>query len=293
MIIGMRRKVKTFLHVLTGSIVPQSSYYAKVLKSRLFFSLLYFMVLLSLTATATVIITFFKINANNPVRIESCLRSSLGKIPSGYTIHISNGVLSTSREMPLFVWFNCDDKIRLLAVVDERAGKKDIQSYGAQILFTGSEVVARYKSYSASFPYGKYVKNLYLDRAGIIDYADKAIRIIRYYVPVFSSTLLLLIPLFIYTLNTLYIILSSLFVHLFFVVFKKRYKFRKVLQVGMHSASLPLITSLLFIIFPINVTNTLLLYFSLFFIFQLVAVYEAHYVQPHHAVHHSPLHKRP
>lgn len=286
----MVTKVKTFFHVLTGSIVPQTPYYAKVLKSRILFSFVYFAVLLSITATAIVVVTYFHLNRNNPDRIETCLNTSLSRIPSPYVIHINEGHLATNQGMPLFVWFNCDDKIQLLAVVDERASGRDIKSYGAQLLLTGTELVARYRSYTFTVPYRKYVDNLTLDRSDIIDYSGKLLAVFKYYVPIFFLVLLFLTPLFVYLLNTLYILLTSICVRLFYGLLRKRYTFKKIVQVGFHSSSLPLLSSVLFVIFPVNIWNTLLLYFSLLFVFQLVAVYEAHYVEVP-APHHSPLHK--
>ncbi len=284
----MGRKVKTFFHVLTGSIVPQTSYYAKVLRSRMGFSALFFLAILFFTSLAILTVVGLRMNGNNPARMQACIHSSLDRIPDNYILHIREGILSTNQEMPLFVWFSCDDRIQLLAVVDERAGQGEVFSYGAQLLLTGTDAVARYRTYTKSFSFGSYLTNLDLDKKTIVEYADRALEVLGYYVPIVAFSLLLVTPLSVYLLNIFYVLASSLSVYIFYSLFGKKYTFRKILQVGLHSSSLPLLSSVLFVIFPVNIWNTLFLYFSLIFIFQLVAVYEAHYVEPHE---HHPSHR--
>lgn len=289
-IIGMTRKVKTFFHVLTGSIVPQTPYYAKILKTRMLFSLSYILATLALASILAMAVIFIRISNESPLNAQSCIRSSFERIPDNYVLHIKGGRMSSNHAMPLFVWLNCNDKTHLLAVVDERATGKDVYAYGASLLLTGSELVVRYKNYTTSFPLTKYVQDLYLEKNDLIAYAQKAIDIVKLYVPFFTVSLLFATPFILYALNCLYIVLSSILVKIFYYLTGKRYTLRKIFQVGLHSCSLPLMSSILFIIFPVNLTNTLLLYFSLVFIFQLVAVYEAHYViVPEH--HSRPLHK--
>jgi len=252
------------------------------------FSAFYYLAILLFTSLAILTVVGFRMNGNNPARMQACIRRSLERIPDNYILHIREGILSTNQEMPLFVWFSCEDRIQLLAVVDERAVQNDVFSYGAQLLLTGTDAVARYRTYTKSFSFGSYLTNLDLDKKTIVEYADRALEVLGYYVPIVAFSLLLVTPLSVYLLNILYVLASSLSVYIFYSLFGKKYTFRKILQVGLHSSSLPLLSSVLFVIFPVNIWNTLFLYFSLIFIFQLVAVYEAHYVEPHE---HHPTHR--
>ena len=286
----MRRKVKTFLHVFISSVVPQTSYYAKILKSKFAFSLLYSFILLSLVTGVVFALVFYQVGQNNMGSIKQCLNGSLNEIPSSFVLNVRDGILSTNHELPLFVWFNCDERVQLLAVVDERGVSKNIKSFGAQLLVTGSEIVLKYKTNTYVVPINKYISNLHLDKQSIITYADQGFEILAFYIPFFTLALILLTPFMVYMATVITILLSSLFVRLFYLVFRKHYSFKKTVQIGLHSCTLPLLTLILFVLFPIHILNTYILFFALVFIFQLVAVYEGHYaVTPHHL---SPHHKR-
>jgi hypothetical protein len=126
--------------------------------------------------------------------------------------------------MPLFVWFSCEDRIQLLAVVDERAVQNDVFSYGAQLLLTGTDAVARYRTYTKSFSFGSYLTNLDLDKKTIVEYADRALEVLGYYVPIVAFSLLLVTPLSVYLL--IYFICSRVQpvrLHFLFPVRKKVY----------------------------------------------------------------------
>ena len=101
MIIGMRRKVKTFLHVFVSSVVPQTSYYAKILKSKFAFSLLYSFILLSLVTGVVFALVFYQVSRNNIGNIKQCLNSSMNEVPSNFVLNVRDGFLSTNHELPL------------------------------------------------------------------------------------------------------------------------------------------------------------------------------------------------
>lgn len=279
MIIGMRRKVKTFLHVFVSSVVPQTSYYAKILKSKFTFSLLYSFILLSLVTGIVFALVFYQAGRNNIGNIKQCLNSSMNEIPSNFVLNVRDGLLSTNHELPLFVWFNCDERVQLLAVVDERGVSKNINSFGAQLLVTGSEIVLKYKTNTYAVPINKYISNLHLDKQSIITYVNQGFEVLAFYIPFFTLALILSTPLLVYVATIITILLSSLCVRLFYHLFRKHYSFKKTIQIGLHSCTLPLLTLILFVLFPIHIINTYILFFALVFIFQLVAVYEGHYIK--------------
>lgn len=284
MIIGMTRKVKAFLHKLFNSIVPQNTYYAHIIKQRLHPSVVYFLIVLvvsSLLATGVVIL---QINRNNPGRIGQCLTNSLKSVPDDLSLHVLDGNLSTNQSRPTFLWFNCNNKLALLGVIDERATNGDIFSYNAQMLATATDMVFRYKNYTYTLPYRKYVTELRATKGMLIGYKNTAVNLLAAYYPLLTLLLLIIAPITFFVINSIQLLLSSLAVQLFFRLLKRHYAYRTVLHVGLHSSTLPILTSLLFIIFPVHLTNTLILFFFLIFIFQLVGVYEAHYVEPssHH-----------
>ncbi|MFA5136257.1 MAG: DUF1189 family protein [Patescibacteria group bacterium] len=286
----MQRKVKTFLHVLAGSIVPQSSYYAKVLKTGFFFSIAYCFTLLGLTSIIIITITIYTVNQSSSSKVEACLSASLKAIPTNFSLHLKNGYMSTNHDMPLFIWFSCEDKIRLLAVLDERASEKSIYTYGAHMLLTGAEAVFRYRNYTYSLPFQKHMPyNVYLNKDDIVSYSHNILSIIKTYLPVFLFTLTLITPLIIIMIYTVTSIISAFFVFLFYRLFYKRYSIKKIVQIGFHSGTLPLLVSIIFVVFPINIINMLLTFFTLFFVFQLVAVYEAHYTNSP-PIHHKRKH---
>jgi len=277
----MRRKVKTFLHVLLMSILPQTFFYAKIIKSRLINSIYYFLTLLFFISLTSVFIIFTQLNKNNLSSIQICINNSMREIPDNFILNIKDGFLSTNHEMPLFVWFHCNDEVHLLAVTDERASKKDITSYGAHALFTGSEFVLRYKDHIFSAPYQNYIPNIHMEKKDILLAVTNIIHLLQTYIPFFIISLILFAPLLIWSINIFNLCFSTLCVYIFYALFKKHYSLKKIFQIGLHSCSLPLVISPLFLLFPIHIFNTLVLYLVLFFIFHLVGVYEAHYLLPH------------
>ncbi len=277
-IIGMWRKVKTFLHIFTGSIVPHSFYYSKILKTRFQFSLQYFLFLLMSISIISVIILGIKATRYIRTDYRNCLSHTYGLIPPNYSMEIQNGILSTNSEMPLLLWFNCNNSIRLLGVIDERATEKSASLYGAHILVTGTNILFKYKTVTHSVSINQYVNSAHFSKEDIVGLIQKSIAFLNRSIPYFVLFLLVMAPFFLFFFNTILGIVASFMVFGFFKLFGKKYHFTKILQIGFHSYTFPLIASLLFILFPVHVFNILLLSFSLFFVFQLTAVYEAHYI---------------
>jgi len=284
-IIGMGRKVKAFFHVFTSSIVPQTFFYARILKSKFSFSLLYSFVLLSVVTSIIFAVVFYQVGRKNVGSLKQCLSNSINEIPQNFILDVRDGLLSTNHELPLFVWFNCDERVQLLAVVDERGVSKNITSFGAQLLLTGSEIVFKYKTNTYVIPINKYIVNLHLDKQSIKMFVNKAFEVVAYYAPFFAIALILITPFAIYMVTITTILLSSFMVRVFYYLFRKHYSFKKTVQIGLHSCTFPLLTLVLFVMFPTHVLNTYILFFALVFIFQLVAVYEGHYIHASHRTH--------
>lgn len=240
---------------------------------------MYSFALLSLVTGIVFVLVFYQVSRNDLGNIKQCLNNSLNEIPSNFILNVRDGLLSTNHELPLFVWFNCDERVQLLAVVDERGVSKNIKSFGAQLLITGSEIVLKYKTNTYVVPINKYISNLHLDRENIVKYVNKGFEILAFYVPFFTLALILSTPFIVYVVTVITILCSSLFVRLFYHLFRKHYSFKKTIQIGLHSCTLPLLTLILFVLFPIHILNTYILFFALVFIFQLVAVYEGHYIK--------------
>ena len=282
----MWRKVKAFLNIMWGSIVPQTHYYSKVIKVKISISLKYYFLLLTFITVCSLVIISIQFNQKNIAGLKACLNRSIQEIPSNFALDIQHGRLTTNQEKQLFFWLNCEDRFHLLAVVDERTNNFQIHSYRAQILLTSTDITFRYKNNTYTIPYKTYFPNIHVEKNNIIAYIDHAQQLIKMYLPFFFLSFVICGPFIIWSINLFNLIVSSIMVYVFYMFFHKKYRFSKIFQIACHASTLPLIVSLLFLLFPIRLFNTLLLYFALYFIFLLVAVYEAHYVNT------SP-HKRP
>jgi len=271
------KKVKTFLHDLKASIVPQSPYYSKVLKSRFNSSFLYFFSLFILIAGVVICAAVIKTYQNNIDKVGSCMTKALETIPSNFTITIDRGNMSTNMGMPVFVWNACQNKTKLFLVIDERISNQDVSKPKAEVLISRSDLYIRYRSHLLSLPLQKLFPQLHLNKQELIKRVQTGITIYKFLLLSLVASFFLFIPLSIMLINIVCMFISSMSVYVFFVLFHKRYSFRKIVQIGLHSCSLPLFITAIFVFTPLHLYNILMLFFALFFIFQLVAVYEAHY----------------
>jgi hypothetical protein len=136
------KKVKAFLHIFLNSLIPNASYYRKILNTRFFFSFKYF---LSLIILLSLVLIFNLLNKYSPPKIIHWLtqiNKTIDQFPPDLNLFINNGSLITSYNRPYFIWVKDEkNKLRLLLVVDESASLEKINQYQSMALLRGSSRV--------------------------------------------------------------------------------------------------------------------------------------------------------
>lgn len=278
-IIGKMKKVKAFFSVFLNSILPHEPYYSKILHLRFSQSLKYFFSILTIIYMILVIkgASYLRLDLLNTYR--ECVSRTIAKFPDNYNIYLSRGILSTNADRPFFVWLSCDkNHPTLFAVIDERGKIENFHSYQTKILVTGNDVaygsgVFLWKRHlnTLSDPSTKYTKhNLSQLNSILFNVLDR-------YLPYAIIALVILAPLILAISGFMLVGLVSIFTALFYRLFNRKYHIKKIFQLGLHAATLPLLlfscSFSLYLLYPI----TAILSFILFVIFHIAAVYEAHY----------------
>ncbi len=244
----MMTKVKTFFHVFSNSLLPKSVYYRKILKSRFIFSLSYFFILIILLNGFLALIMASKIS---PFKIKSVLtdlESSLQTYPRDLTVTIKNGEVQTTYDRPYFFWFDYNQSKNLIAVVDQTADPKKIKEYNSFVLLTqkgmffqNNELPQGYSSVNLT-----NLNNITINK-GLIEEVrntvDKINHVVIFFYPLaFLLVLLLLIfSSLVSTFLYLFIATGIVYIVYLFVNNRTKLKFLKMIQLSLHSISLPLL----------------------------------------------------
>lgn len=278
-IIGRMKKVKAFFSIFVNSILPHEPYYSKILHFRFSKSLIYFLSILSLVYLAFLFKTVMHLRNTSLDAYKSCVARSFETIPANYYLYLSRGILSTSSDKPLFIWQSCFTKHpSLLAVIDERGHIDNFTLYQTNILLTGNDLGYGRKAIFLKRPLGMFPNpEVKYNKYDLLRWNSALFDTAKHFLPYALVFLLLITPLILVVGGVATVCLSSIFTVMFYGAFKKKYHFKKVVQLGFHAATLPVMlfsfTLLIYTFIPLTALLTTLL----FLIFHLIAVYEAHY----------------
>ncbi|MBP9797738.1 DUF1189 family protein [Candidatus Woesebacteria bacterium] len=134
----MMRKLRVFLHVLKHSLFPFDAYYKKIRKTHFSFSLKYFIGLIVLTISISVLLKAILFTSMFP---PSTLKTYITKVAKEYPSHLiitmnENGRLSTNDDRPYILFSPLAHNPRPLIVVDPKADKEKIDQYDAFVVLT-------------------------------------------------------------------------------------------------------------------------------------------------------------
>lgn len=273
------KKVKAFFSVFLNSILPHEPYYSKILHFHFSLSLRYFFSILAITYIIFIIRGASYLLSDSLNTYRGCVSRTIAKFPDNYNIYLSRGILSTNADRPFFVWLSCDrSHPSLFAVIDERGKIENFNSYQTKILITGNDIAYGNGAFfwkrhlnALSDPSIKYTKHD-LSRLNSMLFS-----LFDHYLPYVIIALVFLVPLILAISGFMLVGLVSIFTALFYRLFNRKYHIKKILQLGLHAATLPLLlfsfSLTLYPLFPI----TALLSLFLFVTFHIAAVYEAHY----------------
>lgn len=134
----MMRKLRVFLHVLKHSLFPFDAYYKKIRKTHFSFSLKYFIGLIVLTITVSVLLKAILFTSMFP---PATLKTYISKVAQEYPSHLiitmnENGRLSTNDDRPYILFSPIAQNPRPLIVVDPKADKEKVGQYDAFVVLT-------------------------------------------------------------------------------------------------------------------------------------------------------------
>jgi len=275
------KKVKTFLQYLSRSLLPQSSHYETFLQNRFATSVVFFLesqVFFSFLITLVILINF------NPFTLNTYKKSivdSLNTIPANFEVSIRNDELTSNLFRPFLFWVKFPEEKFLFLVIDENAYPEKIKEYESTILLSKKVITVKYQQRLYTFPYSQFTNNLILTKSDILNLSSHSLDQMKLLFIVLIPFLVIFIPLTLCFTTTIYLLLSSIMVYIFYRLFHKHYKFIKIFQVGIHSSTLPML--IMIVLFSLYFWRCLPAYFPLLIIliFQLTGVYEAHYNKSH------------
>ena len=147
------KKVKAFLHIFLNSLIPNASYYRKILNTRFFFSFKYFFFLIALLSS---ILIFNLLNKYSPPKIVHWfgqVNKIIDQFPSDLNIIINDGFLTTNYNRPYFIWVNDNkNKLRLMLVIDESAYFEKINQYQSTALLTKTDLFIKQNNLIKKIP---------------------------------------------------------------------------------------------------------------------------------------------
>jgi len=289
------KKVKAFFYIFLKSLIPNYSYYTKILKIRFLFSFKYFV---SLIVFLNFLLGVSLLYRYSPQKINFWLKSvdsALVNFPSDLNIFIDKGYLISSYNRPYFFWLRDEkERLKLVFVIDESASEEKINQYPTKALLTKTDLFIKEA--------GK-VKKIPLSSFNQIIFNKETLKIIRqrlffiekfFYIFYFFIFLFIFVFTFLFSflINLFYLFIASLLV---FVLLKlkpeKKYHFKKVFQISFHAGTLPLFLDYLIFSFPyflpvrvrlpIEPLPFPLIFLFLLIIFVIVGVYEAYYNNHH------------
>lgn len=266
----MRKKVKTFFHVFTKSLLPQSGYYRKIVKTGLSFSLKYFIFLSILIYLFFILVLIFRIKPVKLIQWKTNIVNNLSEYPDDLVINVENGSLMTTYNRPYFFWLNDIDKKNLILVVDQTALPDKILEYRSLFLLTGNSFVTRKNDSITIVP----LKNLSfrIDKnfaTGALSSLTTGLLLMLF--SIFILFLLIILPLIILFTNLFYLFIAGFLIFIVCRFFSQKIPYKKILQLSFHSSTTPLLIS-----YGLCRLHPLCLFF-LIVIFLGAGVYEAYF----------------
>jgi hypothetical protein len=278
------RKVKHILTVFFHSFLPQDIFYPKLLHTRFQFSIKYYVVFISILACVFTGIVVYQFSPSIILSYKNSLTNSLSSFPPEVKLILSNGILDTNQNKPLFLWVYHNRQPLFVFMVHTK-DVLDSSRIPLPLVFLGSDrLQISYRGHMMMRPYDKSYTST-ISRSTI----QQIINDINSYFPSFLVSfyviLLILVPFAFIGTSIALLLISSLLVFVLLRIFIPHIHLKKCIQAGMHGTHLPLfITILLYTLFPAE-SNIFVMSAALVFIFTLVATYEMYCkeVTPHHS----------
>jgi len=273
------KKLKTFLYVLKNSITSPK-YYNDIVKTKINFSIKYFLTLSFLVSVISVIGYSITSLAKYISEINISYQSIEEGFPEDFIIEFKDGSWSSNKEGPVIIKqinFDKDSKLpENLFVFDKEGTIEKINEYHTMFLINSENILYKTDTEGVvaqplkNIPDGKLDRNLLNEKMQTV---KKVVGFLPYLLP-----LVLLIPTFLfeYVGGSIFIILmSAIGVYIASISTKKKIDFKSAFQICIHSSTIPMIIRALSTVSPIvygfilNWLLFIILAFSLFYRFRM------------------------
>lgn len=267
------KKVKTFFHDFLGSLFPQPPYYHKLLRTPFSVSVKYFLVLVLLVNFVFFAVSGLMVKNGRFVTFKR-LTTALADFPDNLSIHMENGMLTTSYDHPYFIWTKNDENKMLLGVIDENALPDKIQEYPTDVLLTRQALVIKQAEQPEVIPYGSATFTVNKQTVASFLNVIETVRPVLYLL--IGLFVFVLFPLFTFGAGLLYLAFLSLICFLIFKLYTKRHTYKKTLQLSLHAVTVPIIVKHGLFLSGYDVERLGILFMLLSAVFILGALYEAY-----------------
>ena len=273
------KKLKTFVYVLKNSI-SSPKYYNDIVKSKINFSIKYFLALSFLVSVISVIGYSIIYLPKYISEIKISYQSIEEGFPEDFVIEFKDGSWSSNKEEPVIIKkidLGKDNKLpQNLFVFDKEGTIEKIDEYNTMFLINSENILYKTDTEGViaqplkNIPNGKLDKNLLNEKMQTV---KKVIGFLPYLLP-----LALLIPTFLfeYVGGSIFIILiSAVGVYIASISTRKKIDFKSAFQICIHASTIPMIVRAFSTVSPVvygfilNWLLFIILAVSLFFRFRM------------------------
>lgn len=273
------KKLKTFVYVLKNSI-SSPKYYNDIVKSKINFSIKYFLALSFLVSVISVIGYSIIYLPKYISEIKISYQSIEEGFPEDFVIEFKDGSWSSNKEEPVIIKkidLGKDNKLpQNLFVFDKEGTIEKIDEYNTMFLINSENILCKTDTEGVvaqplkNIPNGKLDKNLLNEKMQTV---KKVIGFLPYLLP-----LALLIPTFLfeYVGGSIFIILiSAVGVYIASISTRKKIDFKSAFQICIHASTIPMILRAFSTVSPVvygfilNWLLFIILAVSLFFRFRM------------------------
>lgn len=273
------KKLKTFLYVLKNSITSPK-YYNDIVKTKINFSIKYFLALSFLVSVISVIGYSIIYLPKYISEINIAYQSIEEGFPEDFIIEFKDGSWSSNKEGPIIIKqieLGGDSKLpENLFVFDKEGTIEKIDEYNTMFLVNSENILYKTDVEGIvaqplkNIPNGTLDKNLLNEKMQTI---DKVVELLPFLLP-----LALFIPTFLfeYVGGSIFIILlSALGVYVASISTKKKIDFKSAFQICIHASTIPMVVRAFSTLSPVvydfilNWLLFIILAFSLFFRFKM------------------------
>jgi len=276
-------KVKSFLAVFFQSLFPQNHYYPKIIHTKFSFSFKYYLTFLSLcNFIFLVVATAVYLPPTRIINYVFDIKKNFTAFPSNLSLTINQGHLFTTLNAPYFL--RSEQNKTLLLVIDEFASFEKIKEYQSKILFTNQEIVLNINNRLTRIPLS-YIGNWQINKSQV-EKIEQGLNTFLVLLP-YIYGLGFILSYLLFNLGSLFLTFSlitfcAVVVWITYRLLQKKLGFhkhlhlKKIIQVGLHAFTMPLILDYVFTfsyftrLLPVNY-----LVFLLIFIF--TGVYESYF----------------